>query len=252
MPRKSHALRLSQTTAVIATFEEAGLGNDRLCRFARDMESRLQRKKALSTRQRTFLDGVIEQGVPEPKGDPEYVAKIDAAIATEGFEGTEVLRDFRGKLVRGWDLSEKQKSWCDNLIEKAESIRDGSFWRPDEAIAARIKLAVSCYPCYSAGYWDTHPGGQRAISKARNWVDKLSPIIDEYTVNKLFKTVAGKLREMENPRFQIGNIGFYQNIPAIILEGPIPTRSGIAYDVLVDGAVIRTSSLAKRFKKNRS
>ena len=251
MPRKSRELRLAQTINVIAEFEAAGLGTDRLCQFARDMKFRLERNKPLSTKRRAFLDSIIEQGVPEPKGDLEYIAKIDEAIATEGIDFENILRDFRGKLARGWDLSEKQKAWCDKLLEKAATIRDGSFWRPNESITKRIELAVSCFVCYSGGYWDTHPGGYRAIMKAKQWLDGDLVLIDEYTVQKLFKAVAGKLREMENPKFQVGGIGFHLNKPAVILEGPIPTNRGIAYDVLVDGQVHRTTILAKRFKKEK-
>ena len=251
MPRKSRALRLSQTINVIAEFEAAGLSNDRLCNFARDMLRLLERGKPLSTKRRAFLDSVIEQGVPEPKGDKEYIAKIDEAIATEGIDFANVLQDFRGKLVRGWNLSEKQKAWCDKLLTKAETIRNGTYWKPDEATTERIKRAVTLSVCYSGTYWDTHPGGFRAMEKAKKWVNGLTPMIDEYTVEKLFKTVAGKLREMENRRFLVGNIAYYSNKPAMVLEGPKPTNRGLVYDVLVDGNILQTSQLAKRFRKEK-
>ena len=249
MPRKSRETRLQQTIDLISKYEEAGLGSDRVCVFARDMKYRLERKKALSPRRRAFLDSVIEQGIPEPKGDPEYIAKIDAAIATPGVENADVLREFRGKISRGWSLSEKQTNWCNALIKKAAEIRDGTYWRPDEEMTKRIETAVACYVCYSGSYWDSHPGGWRAMSKARQWLSEEVAIIDQYTVEKLFKTVAGKLREMENPRFQSGNICYYNNKPAIVLEGPVPTNRGIAYDILIEGNVVRTTSMSKRFRK---
>jgi hypothetical protein len=251
MPRKSRALRLSQTINVIAEFEAAGLGNDRLCKFARDMQSMLERNKPLSTKRRAFLDSVIEQGVPEPKGDKEYIAKIDEAIATEGIDFANILQDFRGKLVRGWNLSEKQKAWCDNLIEKAGSLRDGTYWKPDEDTAERIKCAVTLSVCYSGTYWDTHPGGFRAMEKAKKWVDGQTPVIDEYTVQKLFKSVTGRLREMENPKFQVGSIAYHCNKPAVVLGGPVPTNRGIVYDVLVESNIVRTGQLTKRFRKEK-
>ena len=216
MSRKSSKLRIEQTVDLIEKYTAAGLEASRVCRFAKDMLYRLNKGKALSPRRRKFLDNVIDQGVPEPKGDLVYIAKIDEAIATEGIDFENVLRDFRGKLVQGWDLSEKQKAWCDNLIEKAKSIRDGSFWRPDDDLSKRIEVAVSCFVCYSEAYWDTHPGGYRAIMKAKQWLSGEISIIDERTVEKLFKTVAGKLRAMENPRYQVGAIGFHLNKPAIV------------------------------------
>jgi hypothetical protein len=89
------------------------------------------------------------------------------------------------------------------------------------------------------------------MSTARQWVAGEIHIIDEYTVEKLFKSVAGKLREMENPKFQIGSICYHNNIPAIVLDGPIPTNSGIAYPVLVDGNVVQSTTITKRRTKAR-
>ncbi len=249
MPRKSRELRLAQTVDLISKYEEAGLGTDRVCNFARQMKSMLERKKALSPRRRAFLDKVIADGVPEPKGDLEYIAKIDEAIETPGIEKSDVLLEFRGKLMRGWELSEKQKAWCDALIFKAQTIREGTYWRPSDEMTERIKLAVSCYVCYSGTYWETHPGGWRAMSRARAWVAGDVTIIDERTVEKLFKSVAGKLREMENPKFTAGDIAYYKNRPAIILEGPIPTTHGVGYDILVDGEIKRSVNLNKRRRK---
>lgn len=248
MPRKSRALRLAQTIDLIEKYEVAGLGNDRICNFARDMRWRLERGKALSAGRRRFLDDVIEQGVPEPKGDVEMIARIDEAIATDGATGKHVLSDFRGKLVRGWDLSEKQLEFCNALIAEAKEVREGTYWRPDEETTERIKRAVSCYICYSANYWATHPGGAKAMDAARNWLAGSSVKITEYHVKKLFKAVAGRLRDLENPKFSEGLLAFYgpQREPAVVLGGPKPTRNGIAYDVLIGGQVLTTKHLYKR------
>ena len=67
MARKSRELRLTQTKDMIQKFESAGLGNDKVCRFMRDMEYRLERNKALSSGRRNWLDRIIDEGVPESK-----------------------------------------------------------------------------------------------------------------------------------------------------------------------------------------
>ena len=248
MPRKSKALRLAQTIDLIEKYEAAGLGTDRVCNFAKDMRWRLERGKAPSAGRRRFLDDVIEQGVPEPKGDPVLIDRIDEAIATEGAEGVGFLRQFRGIVARGWGLSEKQARFCEKLIDSAKAIREDTFWRPDEETTERIKLAVSCYICYGANYWTTHPGGARAMDAARNWLAGDTVRISEYHVEKLFKSVAGKLRDLENPRFSEGDFAFHSShrLPGVILSGPKPTRTGIAYDVLVGGQIITSTNLYKR------
>ena len=120
----------------------------------------------------------------------------------------------------------------------------------------RIKLAVSVEPCYNDVYWQTHGGGRTAMNKAKLWLAGDLQIIDEWAVNKLFKTVAGKLREMENPRFQPGDMGHlsvfsrekdeHVRAMGIIVSGPIPTRRGIAYEILVNGEVITSANIGKR------
>tara|TARA_A100001015_G_scaffold309013_2_gene407673 strand:+ start:1641 stop:2423 length:783 start_codon:yes stop_codon:yes gene_type:complete len=259
MARKSQAVRIAEAKETLTAYTSAGLETMTQARFVADMIRRMERGKYPTKRQRDWLDRIIEEGVPAPKGDLEYIAKIDAAITTEGFDFSHVLKDFRGKLVRGWDLSEKQKSWCDSLIEKAEAIRNGNHWQPDDATTERIKKAVSVAICYNQNYWYTHSGGEKAMTKAKQWLSGDLKFIDEWTVNKLFKTVAGRLREMENPKFEMGAMGYvpWKQIddtgrrcitrkPGIIVAGPIPTRSGVAYDILVNGEVITSSNISKR------
>ena len=256
MARKSQGLRLSQAKETLRAYEAAGLTDASQARFMRDMIGRISNGRYPTRRQRDWLDSIIEEGVPAPKGDAAYIAKIDEALQTEGIDFAQVLTDFRGKLLRGWDLSAKQKSWCDSLIKKAEDIRSGDYWRPDETMTEKIKLAVSVELCYNDVYWATHGGGAAAMEKAKRWLTGDLKFIDEWTVNKLFKTVAGKLREMENPRFEAGDMGYlsvfnrekreHERAMGIIVGDPTPTRDGIAYEILVNGEVLSSVNIGKR------
>jgi hypothetical protein len=256
MARKSQALRLTQAKDTLAAYQAAGLACASQARFMTDMIGRLERGKYPTKRQRDWLDSIIEEGVPVPKGDPVYIAKIDEALKTEGIDFANILTDFRGKLVRGWDLSEKQKTWCDNLLVKAAELRNDSYWRPDAELTERIKLAVSLRSCYTESFWSTHPGGARAMAKADAWLKGDRATIDEYTVNKLFKSVTGRLRDMETPRFKMGAMGYItvidqathnqSRVPGIIVGGPIVARQGITYDILVGGKIITTTNISKR------
>ena len=256
MARKSQTLRLNQAKETLEAYERGGLADASQARFMRDMIRRMANGRYPTKRQRDWLDSIIEEGVPTPKGDAAYIAKIDEALRTEDIDFAQVLTDFRGKLVRGWNLSAKQKAWCDSLINKAEGIRAGDYWRPDAVLTERIKLAVSVEVCYNSHYWSTHGGGAGAMAKAKDWLAGNIKIIDEWTTDKLLKTVAGKLREMENPRFELGAMGYlsvfnretreHERMPGIIVGGPTPTRDGIAYDILVNGEVLKSVNIGKR------
>ena len=92
MARKSAALRLSQSQTLLVGYTDAGLDATRGGRFIADMIYRLSRGKGLSKRMRDWLDSLIEEGVPTPKGDPAILAKIDAAVET-----------FQGNANREWE-----------------------------------------------------------------------------------------------------------------------------------------------------
>ena len=62
MPRKSQALRIEQTQALIAAYQEAGINGTPL-RFMVDMERAMARGKYPSKRQRDWLDKLIDEGV---------------------------------------------------------------------------------------------------------------------------------------------------------------------------------------------
>ena len=256
MARKAQSLRLAQAKQTLDAYSSAGLATVSQARFMSDMIRRMERNKYPTKRQREWLDSIIEEGVPTPKGDQEYIAKIDKAISTDGIDFAQILVDFRGKLQRGWDLSAKQKSWCDSLLEKAEAIREGTFWKPDAELTERIKLAVSCKICYNATYWHTHSGGARAMGKAEAWLAGDMITIDEWTVNKLFKSVTGRLREMENVKFGVGSLAYCpiydketgqsKKLPGVVVSAPKPTPHGVSFDVLVNGNVVSSTRLSKR------
>ena len=113
MPRKSAALRLSQAQKLFSEYTDAGLAGSYQGRFIADMIWRFERSKGLSKKQRDWLDNLIDEGVPTPKGDPIVIAEIDSAVTlwadnVDRAWESGVLNDFKSRLNRGYDLSEKQ------------------------------------------------------------------------------------------------------------------------------------------------
>ena len=256
MSRKSRELRLSQTVQLIAAYEAAGLGDDRNCRFAKDMRWRLERNKGLSPKRRKWLDSIIEEGVPEPKGDATVIARVEAAAAVEGMTefDSKILREFAGKLRRGWGLSEKQSAWMDKLLAKADDISVNGVWAPDEATVTRLKNCVELAKGYSTGYWQTHGGTYKALENVKAFLSGAMPV-DEWSVNKLLAAMARPLREIENPKFFPGEMRWYYvagkgYAPALVAEGPFISRKGnVVYSALVEGQLIETPNLTKQRRK---
>ncbi len=198
MPRKSRDLRLSQTLALIAAYEEANLGDDYRIRFARDMAVRLTRGKGTSTKQRNWLDTLIEEGVPAPKGDPALLARIEAAQAVEGMStrDVEILGEFAGKIARGWDLSEKQMAWMNAILENADKIAEHGPWLPSAEEIEKLRACIKLAHGYAPMHWSNNPGTFKAVKAVTEYLEADGPPPRPWHVNKLLTAMKGKLREL--------------------------------------------------------
>jgi len=198
MPRKSRELRRSQASALAHAYGEANLSDDYRARFVRDMVARLDRNKGLSKRQREWLDNLIEEGVPAPKGDPELLANIEAAQAVEGMSARDVqiLGEFAGKISRGWDLSEKQMQWLLGILANAEKIRVEGPWLPSAEQVEKLKACVKLARGYSNTHWGNNPGTYKAVKAVSEYLEADGAPPRPWHVNKLLTAMKGKLKEL--------------------------------------------------------
>ncbi|MBE90453.1 MAG: hypothetical protein CMM76_13565 [Rhodospirillaceae bacterium] len=198
MPRKSRELRLSQATALVAAYEEANFGDDYRARFARDMVGRLGRNKGLSKRQREWLDNLIEEGVPESKGDAALLARITAAQAVEGMSARDIdiLKEFSYKINRGWNLSEKQAAWMNAILDEADNIRENGPWLPSAEQVEKLKACIKLGRGYSGTHWNNNPGTYKALKAAAEYLEADGPPPRPWHVNKLLTAMKGKLKEL--------------------------------------------------------
>ena len=271
MPRKSLALRLSQTFSLIESYEAAGLSEHRNVRFARDMSSRLNRGRGLSPKQRKWLDSIIEEGVPAAK-DTTLYDRIIEARDTEGMQDkVQILNDFAHKAFNGWTLSPKQQTWLDKMLAEADYFRAHGPYRPADETIEKLRLALQVARGYSGTYWSTHGGTRKAYETVAAWItgeDVKSPdepnpsTIDEWCCNKLLKAMARPLRELENPKFIPGEMrwlfirktypesgGDYAS--ALVTSGPyISDKGDVVYDALVNGEMVTTTQLTKQRRRS--
>ena len=267
MARKSRLLRLSQATALVAAYEAANMSDDYRARFVRDMASRLERAKGTSTKQRNWLDTLIEEGVPAPKGDPALIARIEAAQAVVGMREYDIniLGEFLGKITRGWDLSEKQVAWMEGILAEADRLAVEGPYAPDAETLEKLRLCVALSAGYSGVYWDTHGGTRKAMLAVKEYLEN-GTVLDEWAVNKLLKSMAGKLRELletpyvtpEKPCYVVGGLNPETRRNewglGVVMGAPsVSERGAIVYPVLTaTGSLVMAdrNKLAKRKPRN--
>ena len=263
MARKSRELRLSQTKTLVDEYEKAGLSADKNCSFARDMIRLLERKKALSPRRRAWLDAIIEEGVPAPKGDPKLLLRINHAREVAGMtsRNVQVLTDFAGKIRKGWKLSEKQERWMHAILDEADRLRVEGAYMPDPEIIEKLKICIKMGKSRSAWYWEHKPGETRAYQMVEAWLRNNEYAITEHAVNKCLHSFRGGLRKLSTgARHQVGDMVYHKSydpltreqkiLSAIIVEGPyVSERGDIVYDALAGAEVVTRGEFPKRRPK---
>ncbi|MBK25129.1 MAG: hypothetical protein CME70_14120 [Halobacteriovorax sp.] len=262
MTRKSRELRLSETQALIAGYTEVGLENSRNCRFAIDMEYRLRNGRGLSPKRRAWLDSIIEQGVPEAKS-PELVAKITESANLDGMQHRrKVMLDFASKIRMGWDLSEKQQSWLDNMMAEAKKIQLEGKWIPSDELIEKLRLAIRIAASKNEYYFQHRVGTAKAYEKVNSWINWKDrapshqsleePHLDEWACNKLLKAFKKIFEELDNPSHVIGDMRYYKGQVALIADAPYVTDRGqLVYPTLVNGTMLELgiNMIGKRRQK---
>ena len=253
MPRKSVALRLSQSQDLFAGYEEAGISNSYQGRFIQDSIRRLERNKGLSKKQRDWLDNLIEEGVPAPKGDPIIISKIDSALslwannADRSWESG-VMSDFKGRFVRGYELSEKQNALFNKLIKRAEDDATGAnLFTPTAEQLEDLEALLKLYKGYSYQWQSERPAVAKAVRRVEAFIND-EGTIEVYHYDKLYKSMGSKLRKFKSPRFKSGDLGWVavydktleksvSNPTTALTDAYIDDKGEIVNDWLVQGAI---------------
>ena len=281
MPRKSKELRISQTKSLIESYQNAGIGHaDRSFRFMNDMVARLERGKGLTSGQRNYLDNLIDQGVPTLKNE-ERVNYILAASEVDGMqEASSTLRDFAYKVGKGWSLSEKQEAFLEKLLQKSEKLKVEGRFRPSDDVIDDLLIADGILRHKNGWYWQHRVGTGKAYDKVQSWLkwhtsksalDKLvqshpdhtfqlekEPLIDQWSCDKVLKTVKNQINEIKNPRHLVGSMawmkvhspsGDAQKVLGLISGEPTVQKGVIVYPFLYNGEDIMVPS--DQLKKRR-
>jgi len=213
MPRKSRTLRLQQAQALEAAWAKSPFNNDYRHRFIRDMIARLERDRGTSTKQRNWLDTLIEEGVPVVENkNPELVAQIDAAIAAFAAAGASydwehnVLVDMRPRVLLGKSMSEKQMGLLTRLCFDGEQLTKGNVWTPTDEVKADLETAVRLYKGYESMWRSERPAVYRAVVETEAFLAG-EGALKATAAEKLLKAVGPRLKKVKQPRWKAGDVG---------------------------------------------
>jgi len=262
MARKSREVRLHQAQAKLDEYKVAGLDFLKEVSFLGDMVYCLERKKGLSPRRREWLDALIDSPIPTAKNHELWDRIVHAgnAIGLDTHTRELLLKDFAIKAFKGWAMSEKQVTFLNNLLEKAEDVLQNGPYRPDVKTVGRLRLAHKFAEGRRAGYWANRPGEYKAFTCIDYWFkseslvpsDRTTGDMEEWHVNKLLHSSRVGLREIDSPTFKAGDIVSYRSSPGLVVDGPRPgPRAEAHYALLIGGEMVDASVklLKKRFKK---
>ena len=207
MARKSAQLRLSQSVELYEAYKSSGIENSRKGRFIKDMITRIENKKSMSKKMRSWLDSLIDQGLPEPKGDKELLEEIKTAwekIQKDFGYGWQVqtLKDFYGYVRYGYDLTEKQKNLMNGLIEQSKQ-----NFVPNEEQLSNIKYLVKIYDSYSISWKNMRPAVFKSVQRARRFLEGESKLA-EWHYEKMKHAMNSRLKSFKIAKFKAGDIAW--------------------------------------------
>lgn len=258
--RKSKEQRLEDVRKAIAQWEAAGMGSSRKVEFMRDSLHVLTVGKALSAKQRSWLDALCEEGPPVPKGDPAQLARLDEAMAHLDPSDATILSEFRQKLVMGWNMSEKQVAFMERLIVKGEKVAREGKWQPSPQVQAEGLFAAQVIDGRNITWKANCPGIASCATRV------LAGQADEWTYNRLIESAGPAVREFRSPKFEEGELvrltsswpvagwpgpNFPSGSLALITGRPQPLMGDVGYPVLIDSkpAVVNAKILSRRNPK---
>jgi len=211
MTRKSKDQRLTEGYELQLAFEVAFLTTSWEYRFLTSVITQMENGRYPSKRQRTRFDAMIEEGVPEAKGDKKLLARVDAAI--EYWSGNPdrdwdsgVLLDLRRNVFKGWNLSEKQQGLLDKLLQRCADDKEGlNDFTPTAEQVDDLRLLTRLFFGYANQWQHERPALAKAVDRVIRYLSGEASI-EEYHYDKLMKTMGSRLKKVRNPRFNRGDL----------------------------------------------
>lgn len=219
-----------------------------------DMIDRLEHGQGLSPRQRSWLDELAAtEPPPPPEKDRPLIARCQAALEHLGQRDASIVRDFVGRLNRGWKLSDKQTTFLESLLQKAETLAKDGPWQPSPEQLAEGVFAAQVVVSRGSHWKGTHMGVTTAAHRilSTHGVEarptELEPA-DEWCFEKVIGSVGPAVREFRSPRWGEGDLAWW-GPHSVLVSGPVEAYAGApSYPVLHEGRIhlVPSDKLRKR------
>lgn len=204
MARKSQAQRLSDAICTLTSWELAGHGQEKPALFISQMIQRMERGKYPSAGQRKWLDSLTDEGAAAfpVTHNQDRLDEIDEAINTTAMSRVDVLRDFRFKLKKGWNLSEKQETFLASLLEQARDLRANGLPALDDEEKFLVESLLRYGSTVGNGdYYGYQQGKAAFIREVKEFYFIHKTVTKNHieSLRKMFKGVTKALTEKRHP-----------------------------------------------------
>ena len=212
MARKSQEKRLEEGYNLERQLTEANLTTSWEYRFLTSVIEQMERGRYPTKRQRDSFDKLVEQGVPQSKGDEKLLAQIDTAISywsdnPDRDWDASVLRDLRRNVFNAWKLSEKQQGLLDKLLQRYEDDKAGlNDFTPTDEQVSDLRLLTRLYNGYASQWRHERPALGKAVERVTRYLSGEAKSIEQYHYDKLMKAMGSRLKKVRNPRFNRGDL----------------------------------------------
>ena len=255
MARKSQAQRLSDAICTLTSWDLAGHGQEKPALFIRQMVQRIEAGKYPSAGQRKWLDTLTDEGAAAfpVTHNQDRLDEIDEAINTNAMSRVDVLRDFRFKLKKGWNLSEKQESFLTSLLEQARDLRANGLptLTDDEKFLVESLLRYG-ETVGNGDYYGYQQGKAAFIREVKEFYFIHKTVTKNHiqSLCKMFKGVSKALTEKKHP---IGSLVPAAGRNGIVMSDVYVNRNGkVMIDVMASGQLkaVHYKLVGKRLLKN--
>jgi hypothetical protein len=255
MARKSQAQRLSDAICTLTSWDLAGHGQEKPALFIRQMVQRIEAGKYPSAGQRKWLDTLTDEGAAAfpVTHNQDRLTEIDEAINTNAMSRVDVLRDFRFKLKKGWNLSEKQEIFLSALLEQARDLRVNGL----PALTDDEKFLVESLIRYgetvgNGDYYGYQQGKATFIRDVKEFYFVHKTVTKNHieSLRKMFKGVSTALTEKKHP---IGSLVPAAGRNGIVMSDAYVNVNGkLMIDVMASGQLkaVNYKWVGKRLIKN--
>jgi hypothetical protein len=254
MARKSQAQRLLDAKLTLTLWEAHGHMQEKPALFISQMIQRMERGKYPTAGQRKWLDSLTDEGVAAfpVTHNQDRLDEIDAAINTNAMQSVDVLRDFRFKIKKGWNLSEKQEAFLASLLEQALDLRENGLAELTEDEKFLVESLLRHGGTTGKNdYYGYQQGKTSFIFEVREFYKIHGTVTSRHiqSLRKMFKGVTKALTEKKHP---IGSLVPAAGRNGIVMSAVYVSVNGmVMIDVMASGKLkaVPYSNVGKRLLK---